>query len=81
MFNLSDEGVCERWVYDPYFQCFCGEKYFQHELKMERSSMTHWGKRVSDKLCETLVQENLHSAFKLVHWKSKMCNQKQLHIY
>ncbi len=22
MFRLSDEGVCERWVYDPYFQYF-----------------------------------------------------------
>lgn len=65
MFNLSDEGVCERWVYDPYFQYFCGEKYFQHELKMERSSMTHWRKRVGDKFCETLVQESLHTAFKL----------------
>ena len=65
MFNLSDEGVCERWVYDPYFQYFCGEKYFQHELTMERSSMTHWRKRVGDKFCEALVQESLHSAFKL----------------
>ncbi len=26
--NLSDEAVCERWVYDPYFQHFCGELYF-----------------------------------------------------
>ena len=25
MFGLSDEGVCERWVYDPYFQHFTGE--------------------------------------------------------
>jgi len=24
MFGLSDEGVCERWVYDPYFQHFTG---------------------------------------------------------
>jgi IS5 family transposase len=65
MFNLSDEGVCERWVYDPYFQFFCGEIYFQHKLDMERSSMTHWRKRVGDKFLEKLVQESLHSAFKL----------------
>ena len=25
IFGLSDEGVCERWVYDPYFQHFTGE--------------------------------------------------------
>ena len=28
MFGLSDEGVCERWVYDPYFQHFTGETFF-----------------------------------------------------
>lgn len=65
MFNLSDENVCERWVYDPYFQFFCGEIYFQHKLDMERSSMTHWRKRVGDKFLEKLVQESLHSAFRL----------------
>ena len=65
MFNLSDENVCERWVYDPYFQFFCGEIYFQHTLDMERSSMTHWRKRVGDKFLEKLVQESLHSAFRL----------------
>src|SRR5664280_3451899 len=25
IYGLSDEGVCERWVYDPYFQFFTGE--------------------------------------------------------
>ena len=29
--GLSDEGVCERWVYDPYFQHFTGEEFLQHE--------------------------------------------------
>lgn len=65
MYNLSDESVCERWVYDPYFQFFCGEKYFQFELNMDRTSMTHWRHRVGDAFCETLLQESLHSAFKL----------------
>ncbi|MGC0387824.1 hypothetical protein ACVIU7_007830 [Bradyrhizobium liaoningense] len=22
IYGLSDEGVCERWVHDPYFQFF-----------------------------------------------------------
>jgi transposase, IS5 family len=34
IYGLSDEGVCERWVYDPYFQHFTGETFFQHELRM-----------------------------------------------
>ena len=65
MYNLSDESVCERWVYDPYFQYFCGEMYFQHKLTMERSSMTHWRKRVGEEFCKTLAQESLYSAYKL----------------
>jgi IS5 family transposase len=24
-YDLSDEGLCERWVENPYYQCFCGE--------------------------------------------------------
>jgi hypothetical protein len=24
IYRLSDEGVCDRWVYDPYFQHFTG---------------------------------------------------------
>jgi Transposase domain (DUF772) len=27
IYGLSDEGLCERWVYDPYFQHFTGEEF------------------------------------------------------
>jgi IS5 family transposase len=27
IYGLSDEDVCERWVYDPYFQYFTGEEF------------------------------------------------------
>jgi IS5 family transposase len=50
MFGLSDEGVCERWVYDPYFQHFTGETFFQHIFPHERSDLSHWRKRLGDKL-------------------------------
>lgn len=65
MYNLSDESVCERWVCDPYFQYFCGEEYFQHNFPIERSSMTHFRKRVGEEFCVALMQESLHSAHKL----------------
>jgi hypothetical protein len=42
IYGLSDEGVCERWVYDPYFQYFTGEEFFQHEFPHERSDLSHW---------------------------------------
>jgi Transposase domain (DUF772) len=40
IYGLSDEGVCERWVYDPYFQHFTGEEFFQHEFPHERSDLS-----------------------------------------
>ena len=36
MYNLSDEALCEAWVENPYFQYFCGEEFFQHELVFDR---------------------------------------------
>ncbi len=65
MYNLSDESVCERWICDPYFQYFCGEEYFQHQFPIERSSMTHFRKRVGEEFCIALMQESLNTAHKL----------------
>ena len=58
IYGLSDEGVCERWVYDPYFQHFTGEEFFQHSFPHERSDLSHWRKRLGDKL-ELLLAESL----------------------
>jgi len=61
MFALSDEQVCERWVYDPYFQHFTGEAFFQHAFPHERSDLSHWRKRLGDKL-DLLLAESLRVA-------------------
>ena len=61
VYDLSDEGVCERWVFDPYFQHFTGEEFFQHEFPHERSDLSHWRKRLGDKL-EVLLAESLRVA-------------------
>jgi IS5 family transposase len=61
IFGLSDEEVCERWVYDPYFQYFTGEEFFQHEFPHERSDLSHWRKRLGEKL-ELLLAESLRVA-------------------
>lgn len=63
MHQLSDEGVCDRWVENPYYQYFCGEEYFQHQFSIQRSSMTHWRQRVGEDFFETLLQESLRIAF------------------
>jgi hypothetical protein len=61
IYGLSDEGVCERWVYDPYFQHFTGEEFFPHEFPHERSDLSHWRKRLGGKL-EILLAESLRVA-------------------
>src|SRR5579862_1384241 len=61
IYGLSDEGVCERWVHDPYFQYFTGEEFFQHQFPHERSDLSHWRKRLGDKL-DLLLAESLRVA-------------------
>jgi hypothetical protein len=61
IYGLSDEGVCERWVYDPYFQHFTGFEFFQHDFTHERSDLSHWRKRLGDKL-ELVLAESLRVA-------------------
>jgi Transposase domain (DUF772) len=60
--NLSDEALCERWVENPYFQYFCGEVVFRHELPFDRSSLTRWRRRLGEEQIVTLLQESLSVA-------------------
>jgi IS5 family transposase len=63
-YDLSDEGLCERWVENPYYQYFCGEEFFQHRLVFDRSSMTHWRQRMGEERLKLLLQESLSVAAK-----------------
>ena len=59
MHNLSDEVLCERWVENPYYQYFCGEEFFQHQLVFDRSSLTRWRQRMGEERLQALLQESL----------------------
>ena len=37
-----------RWVENPYFQFFCGEEVFRHELPFDRSSLSRWRRRLGE---------------------------------
>jgi transposase, IS5 family len=63
-YNLSDEGVCELWIENPYYQYFCGEEFFQHRLPLDRSSMTNWRNRMGEERLQALLQESLAVATK-----------------
>jgi len=62
MHNLSDEVRCERWLENPYYQFFCGELSFCHRLPFDRSSLTHWRRRLGEEQLVALIQENLSVA-------------------
>ncbi len=59
MHNLSDEALCDRWVENPYYQYFCGEVVFRHELPFDRSSLTRWRQRLGEEQLAALLQESL----------------------
>src|SRR3954471_3188773 len=64
MHDLSDEVLCARWVENPYYQFFCGELSFCHQLPFDRSSMTRWRQRLGEEQLVALIQESLSVARK-----------------
>jgi IS5 family transposase len=64
-YNLSDERVCEHWTQNPYFQYFCGEEFFQHNLTFDRSSLTRWRQRMGETKLAALLLESLAIAVKI----------------
>ena len=53
--NLSDEEVVAVWVENPYWQHFCGEQYFRHDLPIDPSLMTGFRKRIGESGCEAIL--------------------------
>src|SRR3546814_18082694 len=62
MHNLSDGALCARWIENPYYQYFCGEAVFRHELPFDRSSLTRWRQRPGEEHLAALLQESLSVA-------------------
>lgn len=71
-FNLSDELVVSRWIENPYWQYFCGELVFQHEIPIHPTSMTKWRKTIGPDGLEKLLAATVATAFetKLITPKS-----------
>ena len=60
--NLSDENVVLKFIENPYYQNFCGNKYFEHKLPCNPSSMTRWRNRIGYKGFERLLKETVDLA-------------------
>lgn len=53
--NASDEEIVATWVENPYFQYFCGEQYFRHDLPIDTSLMTCFRHRIGAEDCEFIL--------------------------
>ena len=61
-FNVSDEGLIERWVENPYWQHFCGFHTLQHEVPLHPTSLTKWRQRVGEEKLVELLAETVATA-------------------
>lgn len=64
MYNESDEMIVQKFVENPYYQYFCGNEYFEHNLPIDSSSMTRFRGRMGKETIEELFKEILRSANK-----------------
>ena len=62
VYALSDEDTVQRWSENPYWQHFSGERYFQHELPCDASSLVRWRQRIGEAGCEWLLAQSIEAA-------------------
>lgn len=62
MYDESDESVVQKWTENPYWQYFCGEQFFQHELPCHPTSLVKWRQRVGPEGVEKLLKQVLRTA-------------------
>lgn len=72
-FDLSDEGTLEQWVQNPYWQYFCGMKYFEHELPVHYSSMSRWRQKIAEAGAEKMLAQTIEAGL-----KSKFIKPRQM---
>jgi IS5 family transposase len=56
MYNLGDETVVERWVQNPYWQYFSGEKDFQWKFPVEPSDLVHFRGRIGEEGVKKILE-------------------------
>lgn len=58
-YDVSDEGVVEQFLENPYWQYFCGYEYFQHYFPCDPTSLVKWRKRIGADDLEKLLKETI----------------------
>ena len=57
--GMSDEKIARLWQENPYWQFFCGEEHFSHELPVDPSSMTRFRQRIGEAGGEFLLKATI----------------------
>lgn len=73
IYDESDESVVEKWVENPYWQYFCGEKELQHRFPCHPTSLVKWRKRVGVEGVRKLLEQVIKTAI-----ESKAIKKKEL---
>lgn len=60
IYDESDESVLDRWAENPYWQHFCGEIYFQHDLPFDRTELIKFRNRIGEDGAEQLLKMSIH---------------------
>ena len=63
--DLSDENVVLHWVENPYWQHFSGERYFQHRVPVDASSMTRWRQRLGEAGAEQMLRATIETGIEM----------------
>jgi IS5 family transposase len=62
LYDVSDERVVAGFVENPYWQYFCGEEFFVHELPCDPTSLVKWRQRIRPGGMEQLLAETIAAA-------------------
>jgi IS5 family transposase len=65
VYDLSEKGVLELWVENPYWQHLCGMKFFEHQAPIEASSLSRWRTRLAKAGAEKLLEETLKAGLRI----------------
>ncbi len=56
IYNLSDEAIVDRWIENPYWQYFSGEKVFQTQKPFDPTEFIHFRNRIGKEGAERLLK-------------------------
>jgi IS5 family transposase len=59
IYNLSDEAIVDRWIENPYWQFFSGEKVFQTQKPFDPTEFIHFRNRIGKEGAEKLLKVSI----------------------